>query len=116
MSPKMATCMLVLTSSLVCTDKAGGFRLSSCGVLLEVTWMSIKMLLVELAQELDYGTSLYLESKLGKPIPNHKFRLNTQLDFLKVLRKEIESLCINNFVSIQSLILVCCKSSYLYNL
>lgn len=74
MSPKMATCMLVLTSSLVCTDKAGDFRLSSCEVL-EVTWMSIKMLLVELAQELDYGTSLYLKSKLGKPIPNHKFRL-----------------------------------------
>jgi hypothetical protein len=28
--------------------------------------MSIKTLLVELAQELDYGTSLYLESKLGE--------------------------------------------------
>jgi len=75
MSPKMATCMLVLTSSLVCcTDKAGDFRLSCCEVL-EVTWMSIKPLLVELAQELDYGTSLYLESKLGKTILNHKFRL-----------------------------------------
>jgi len=74
MSPKMATCMLVLTSSLVCTDKAGDFRLSSCEVL-DMTWMSIKMLLVELAKESDYGTSLYLESKLGKPIPNHKFRL-----------------------------------------
>jgi len=37
MSPKMATCMLVLTSSLVCcTDKAGDFRLSCCEVL-EVT-------------------------------------------------------------------------------
>jgi hypothetical protein len=61
---KWQPCML--TSSLVCcTDKAGDFRLSSCEVL-EATWMSIKTLLVELAQELDYGTSLYLESKLGK--------------------------------------------------
>ncbi len=63
----------MLTSSLDCTDKAGDFRLSSCEVLW--TWMSIEMLLVELAQELDYGTSLYLGSKLGKTILNHKFKL-----------------------------------------
>jgi hypothetical protein len=82
MSAKMATCMLVLTSSLVCcTDKAGDFRLSSCEVL-EVTWMSIKPLLVELAQELDYGTSLYLESKLGKQFYTTSLDyLNTQLNF-----------------------------------
>jgi hypothetical protein len=42
--------------------------------------------------------------------------LNTQLDFFKRLCKEIEFLYISNFVSMQSLILVCYKSSYLYNL